>query len=361
MKIKFSLLLLVLCLSFSSVFAQQPTAEDYYKKGLEIIKTGRYKEAIPYFDKALQLNSQYVEALLERSRARSNNQADLQGAMADLNTLLQINPRHGEAYFERALVRNALFLEVLKKKETMSEEEAMPYHKEILEDLNSAINNGFQNKRSYSYRAEMWSRNFDNQADAVKDYTAALSFEPDDLYLLINRANAKRRNEDFQGAIEDLQEIVSRYETAKNNPQTDANKLGMMKGAAIMALNNLSSSYALDEKPDLQLWAIQKSLEIQPTDTGYAALARYQRIFGELDDALASYNKAIEMTDGKRGIYFMDRGIVLYLQGKTAEAEADFAKGLEIDPYLKNYNVKYFIEVSKRQREQRKVKVDLPQ
>lgn len=360
MKIKYGLLLLTLCLAFSSVFAQQPTAEDFYNKGLEIIKTGRYKEAIPYFDKAIQLNSQYVEALLERSRARSNNQADLPGAMADLNTLLQINPQHGEAYFERAMVRSSLFMQVLKAKGTMRQEESLPYKKAIFEDVNTAINNGFRNKRVFLYRAEMFSRDFDEQTKAIEDYTAALSFDPDDSMILISRAHAKRRNDDLEGAIDDLREVVNRYDAAKENPQTDAKKLAFMKGAAIMALTNLSSTYALDEKPDLQLWAIQKSLEIQPTDLGYAALARYQKIFGELDDALANYNKAIEMTNGKRGIYFIDRGIVLYLQGKITEAEADFAKALEIDPNLKYYNVKYFLEVSKRQREQRKVKVELP-
>ena len=357
--IKFTLVLMVFLSLTSSAFSQK-TAEDFYNKGLEIIKSGRYKEAIPLFDEAIKLNSNYVEALLERSRARSNNQTDLKGGLADLETILQIDPRHGEAYFERAVLRNAFIIEMLKEKGSMSSEEILPFNKTILEDLDAAIANGFKNKLSYSCRAETQSREFDNQAEAIKDYTEALKYDRDDTYLLINRSHAKRENGDSQGAIDDLQEIVRHYDEAKTNSQTSAQKLGTLKGAAIMALINLSSTFATEDKPDLQLWAIEKSIELQPTAMAYISLARYKMIYGSLDESIADYTKAIEMSDGKLGYYFMSRGIIYQLLGKSAEAEADFAQGRKIDPFFKDYNVKYWLELSKRQHEQRKVRVELP-
>jgi tetratricopeptide (TPR) repeat protein len=358
--VKLTLVLITLTTFASSAFSQQ-TAEDFYNKGLAIIKSGRYKEAIPLFDEALKLNSNYVEALLERSRARSNNQTDLKGGLADIETILQIDPRHGEAYFERAVLRNAMILEMLKEKGSMSSEEILPFNQAVLEDLDAAIANGFKNKRSYTYRAETQAREFDNQDEAIKDYTEALKYDREETYLLINRSHAKRKNGDSQGAIDDLQEVVRRYDEAKTNSQTPAQKLGTLKGAAIMALNNLSSSFAMEERPDLQLWSIEKSIELQPTAMAYISLARHKMIYGNLDDSIADYTKAIEMSNGKFGHYFMDRGIVYQLQGKLAEAEADFAQGKKIDKNLENYNLKYWLELAKRQREQKRVRVELPQ
>ncbi|HMS44123.1 MAG TPA: tetratricopeptide repeat protein, partial [Pyrinomonadaceae bacterium] len=320
---KINLVIFTLLLLYSSVFAQQ-TAEEFYEKGLEKMKSGRYQEALPFFDEAIKLNSFYVEALLERSRARSNNKRDLPGALADIETILQINPKFGEAYFERAHLRRTMIFQMLKEKGQMRTSEILPYHKAILEDLNLAIENGFKNKRSYSYRAELQARHLDNPAEAIKDYTEALKFDPDDFNLLMNRSFAKRANDDVQGAIDDLREIINRYDEAKANKEIPAEKLNILKSAAIMALNNLSSTFALDEKPELQLWAIEKSIELQPNTMAYLARGRYQTIFGSLDDAIADYNKAIEMSGGKVGHYFMSRGIVYHLQGKTVEAEADF-------------------------------------
>ncbi len=349
----------VLCLFYASAFSQQ-TAEEFYDKGVEMMKSGKYVEAIPLFDEALNLNSSYTEALLERSRAKSNNQRDLKGAFADVESALLLNPKYGEAYFERARLRNSMLIKKVKEKGSMSEEEILPFFKAILEDVNLAIENGFKNKRSYTYRAELQSRHFDNQTDAIKDYTVALTYDADDSQLLISRSHAKRNNDDFQGSIDDLREVIRRYDEAKKDNKISVQKLASLKSAAVMALVNLSSDYGMIEKPDLQLWAIEKSIELQPTAIAYIALARHKMIFGDLDESISAYTKAIEMSGEKSGLYFIDRGIVYTLQGKLAEAEADFEQGKKIQPNLKNYNLKYSLELARRQREQKKVRVELP-
>lgn len=352
------LVLIALFLFGSTAFSQE-TAEKFFAKGVEIMKSGRYQPAIPFFDEAIRLNPNYAEAFLERSRAKSNNQRDLKGAMADIEKVLEIDPQLGEAYFERARLRNSMIIEMLKEKGPMPTQDVLPYNKAVLEDLNLAIENGLK-KNSYSYRAEYQSRHFDNQAEAIKDYTTALTYDKDDIQLLMGRAGAKRRNDDLQGSSDDLREVVRRYDEAKNNKQIPSQKLAEMKGAAVMALVNLSSNYALDEKPEQQLWAIEKSIELAPSASAYVSRGRYKLIFGNLDDSIADYTKAIELSGGKIGHYFMDRGVAYQLNGKTAEAEADFEQGRKIDPNLKNYNLRYWLELAKRQREQQRVKVELP-
>jgi len=359
---KFVRLMLLVAFIFTlgaSDAAAQQTAEDFYKKGVEIMKSGRYEPAIPFFDEAIKLNSNYVEAFLQRSRAKQNNQMDLKGAFEDVETVLQINPQMGEAYFERAQIRNSLILKMLKEKGSMTMAEILPFKKLLLEDLNSAIDNGFKNKRIYSYRAGILSRDFDNQTDAIKDYTAAMSFDPDDFHLLNNRALAKRQNDDFQGAIADLREIIRRYDEAKTDNKVSAQKLDSLKGGAVFALNNLSSTYALSEDTASQMWAIEKSIELQPTASAYLSRGRHKMIFGSLDDAITDYNKAIEMSGGKIGRYILDRGIVYHLQGKVTEAQADFEQAVKLEPHLKR-SVNYWLELARRQREQKRVRVELP-
>lgn len=355
---KYILVFLILILFPADVFSQQ-TAEDFYRQGIELSKKGKYDAAIAAMDEAVKLKSDYAEAYLERSRFKQNNQRDLKGAFADIETVLQINPRLGEAYFERSRIRSSQFIELLGVRKTMSGEESLPYQKLILEDVNLAINYGYKNKRSFETRADLYERTFGDHRKAIEDFTAALGYDSDDTGILNNRALAKKNNRDMSGAIADLREIHNIYERRMRDKEYPAIKLQALKSAATIALNNLSSVYAESGDFPSQLWAIEKSIELEPTATGYAALGRYKTIFGELDEAIADYNKAIELWHGSPGFGFLDRGIAYYLQGKLAEAQADFNKVIEANPRMKN-SIDYKIEVTRRQREQKRVRVELP-
>ena len=353
------LLLSSLTLFVPSLLAQQ-NAGEVYEKGMEVMRSGRYKEAIPYFDETLRLDSGHIGALLARSKAKSNNQADLKGALEDLTIVLQLDPQNGEAFFERAVLSNTMITFMIRDNGGMSSDELRPYLEAVLNDLNSAIGNGFANKRSFSYRAGYYSRHFRNHTAAIEDYTKALQYDPYDVHLLMNRAHARRGNDDLAGAETDFMEVYSRYEALRSDPKADSKRLAEMKGAAVVALNNLSSIYALSEDPEKQMWSIERSIELNPTAMAYISLARQKMIYGNLDESIADYSKAIEMSEGKVGRYYMDRGIAYMLQDRKAEAEADFQTGRKLDERLELFNLKYWLELARRQRTQRTVKVELP-
>lgn len=356
-------IILILFLFGNAIFSVsgQTTADEYLEKGLEVMKSGRYKEAIPHFDEAISIDSNLVAAYIARSKARSNNQADLPGALEDLNTALQLAPRNGEAFFERARILNSMIGNMIKENGGMRSDELKPYFSAVLNDLDSAITNGFVNEHSFSYRAGYLMRNFGMVKEAIDDYTRAIQYDPFDVHLLMNRAHAKRRIDDYKGAEADLLEIVERYEESKAAGKLEPAKLADMKRAAVMALNGVSSIYALMEMPDKQTWSIEKSIELEPTAEAYIALARQKMIYGNLDESLADYTKAIEMSDdNRRGQYHMDRGIVYLLKDMPEQAAADFETGKKLEPRLERWNVKYWLELAKRQREQRTVKVELP-
>lgn len=350
----------VFVFSFAGQLVAQQTAEEYFQLALEQKRKGRYGEVIRLLDEAIRLNTNNVEALFERSEAKQNNQRDLDGAMEDLETILQLAPGNGKAYFHRARLRHSLVLRLLKKKGRTPSSELKPYFQEILDDVNSAISNGYENKDSYWYRADLLSRHFRRYTEAIEDYTAALLDAPMETGLYFNRSNAKRNNDDLKGAAEDLREIVLMYKDEAALP-TNKNELKRLRRLATMALNGLSSIFGLLEQPDDQLWAIEGSLKIEPTPAGYAARGRHHMIFGNLNDAIADYDKAIELSknDTRKGWYLMSRGIVHTLDGQTEKAEADFTEGRKL-PRMDRYRLNYWLELSRRQRDQRRIKVKLP-
>ena len=57
-------LTMVNLLQFSAVLAQNATTiYDLYKKGLDLDNAGNYAGAISYYDKALEINPNYINAL----------------------------------------------------------------------------------------------------------------------------------------------------------------------------------------------------------------------------------------------------------------------------------------------------------
>lgn len=340
-----------------NAFAQQ-TADAFYKQGVEQLKTHKYDAAIVSFTEAIKLNPAYLEAYLERSKARENNQRDLEGAFADVEKAIELNPSHGEAHFRRAGIRYA---QIIKRKEASNEIVEATFRK-MLADFDLAIGYGYKTKDAYARRASIKCHDLDDCKTAIADFDAAIALDPNDFHLYINRSSAKRRSKDFAGAVADLREVVSGYYGNQSSITDEAQKkmLDQQRGAVSMALLNLSSDLLMEESHEQALGAINQSLELYPENaSAYDARGRYKTIFGDLDEAIADYDRAIELRQNN-GIAFLGRGIALALQGKTAEAQKSFDKGFEILPHLKNQYSKR-VELTRRQREQKKIKVELPE
>ena len=92
-----------LILLLFSYAAWGQTAEDYYNKGLK--KAIKYpKEAIEYFNKAIELNPSYAEAYFWRGSAKYALN-DISGQTEDLNKAIEINPKYADAYYFKGLIK----------------------------------------------------------------------------------------------------------------------------------------------------------------------------------------------------------------------------------------------------------------
>ncbi len=90
-----------------AVASSPPTADDFFITAQEKSQAGDYQGAIADYNRALAIDPQFKEIYFRRGLARSLTK-DWQGAEADYTRAIAIDPQHPEAYLHRGSIRNAL-------------------------------------------------------------------------------------------------------------------------------------------------------------------------------------------------------------------------------------------------------------
>lgn len=124
-------------------------------RGIAQVNEGRYGNAVSIFNKILEQDPTYPEALIGRGTALAF-QRELDAAISDFTKAIQSNPSAGEAWKRRGQARAAL----------------------------------------------------GESAAAITDLTKALEFEPDSADILHERGIVNFKFKDFKGAVEDLSTCV---------------------------------------------------------------------------------------------------------------------------------------------------------
>ena len=75
-------------------------AEDFYNRGVEKGEKGDFQGAIADYNQALRINPNYAKAYLNRGDAY-HELGEYQKAIADYNQALRINPDYIKAYIDR--------------------------------------------------------------------------------------------------------------------------------------------------------------------------------------------------------------------------------------------------------------------
>src|ERR1043166_4288199 len=89
---------LILSMLATSAWAGQ--AEDALNNGLKLHESGKFKEAIPEYDRAIQANPKLTEAYFNRGNAHYDL-GENQQAVQDYSQVIRLNPKDAEAYFNR--------------------------------------------------------------------------------------------------------------------------------------------------------------------------------------------------------------------------------------------------------------------
>jgi len=77
---------------------------SYFTKGLELFDKENYKEAVNYYNKAIQLDPNYSDIYFQRSRAYLYDMNFVE-ALTDCNKAIELEPLYKDAYSQRAFIR----------------------------------------------------------------------------------------------------------------------------------------------------------------------------------------------------------------------------------------------------------------
>ena len=81
----------------------QETAEVYFNRGVDSSQKGDFREAISDFNKAIDVNPEFVVAYLNRGFSYSR-MGEFDKAIADYTKAIELNPRYAVAYYNRGFV-----------------------------------------------------------------------------------------------------------------------------------------------------------------------------------------------------------------------------------------------------------------
>ena len=81
-----------------------PLARQYLDQGLDKYDASNFQGAIADFNKAIEINPQYANAYYHRGLAKIRSN-DYQGAIDDWSKAIEINPQNADAYINRGIAR----------------------------------------------------------------------------------------------------------------------------------------------------------------------------------------------------------------------------------------------------------------
>jgi tetratricopeptide (TPR) repeat protein len=161
-------------------------------------------------------------------------EGDLDGAMADFNHAIELNPKDDAAYYNRAQAKRL-------KKDTAG----------AIADYTRAIELGSKNPAAYNNRGNERAENNDPDG-AIADYTRAIELKPNYARAYYNRAIAKKEKGDASGAAADFKrarqldpELVSEGAAADSSSTPAANS-----GAPGTTISLLDGKLKLNIPPD---------------------------------------------------------------------------------------------------------------
>ena len=253
-----------------------------------------FEESIVFLNKAIQLDPNYAEALINRALVRLHNEDEV-GALKDLDNAFNINPhikqiwdllvklKYQSGDFSACI---SLLLQMLKF--DPSHQNSMKFIFEILS-------------------------NIDDPQLSIKISKEILKIKPNDINVLVNMGTAFQKNGDLDDAI-------SAYMNAlKLKPE--------LAQVHYFVGNTLRQQGKLDES----IFHYEKAILLQPDyDDTYNNFGTVLHKQGKLDEALVNFQKAISINPSNFQAY-NNMGLTLVDQVKMEDARNSFKKALAIN------------------------------
>jgi tetratricopeptide (TPR) repeat protein len=179
------------------IAAQLATASDFVIESSEKYKKGDLQGAIADLDKAITINPEYAEAYNSRGLTYRALK-DYQKAIADYDKAIALSPKLALAYTNRGIIYH-----VIKE-----------YPKAIA-DFDKAIEINANHTYAYNSRGSTYAE-LKEHPKAIADYTKAIEINPDYANAYYNRGNTFAELKDVPKAIMDYRKAADLYRRQNN-------------------------------------------------------------------------------------------------------------------------------------------------
>lgn len=273
-------------------------AAIYNNRGTVLLGLGAVREAMKDFDRALLLAPGYAAAYANRASAHLRLGAfDL--ALADYNKAITLVPVNPAAFTGRGRVHLAAL-----RPET------------AIRDFTRAV--GFDARFGAAYRARAEAKAMlERHEEAVEDFSRAIAFDARNAELYVLRGAAYLAAGGLTAAVKD-------FSTALEHDARHA-----------LAYASRGLAYAKAYAYNEALNDFARAMELEPRLVRAFAYRAWTYRQQQPDLALKDVERALKLDADSPEAYWA-RGAIAEAQGRGAEAVADYAKALTIDPHLKD-------------------------
>ena len=262
----------------------------YISRGFVKCKMEDYEGAIADFDKVIELNPKYVAAYNNRGVAK-NAIGDYEEAIADFDKAIELEPNRAFAYGSRGAAKGA-----------------MGDYKGAIADYDKAVELGPKNAIAYGSRGFAKSE-IEDYKGAIADFDKAMTLDP--------------RHADFYK--EKIQNIKN--EIYKRSPSKFK-----MKDKKMTELD--LGAFFKSERGDYKgaIADLDKVIELDPKyGPAYCSRGSAKYSLGNYEEAVADLDKAMEL-GLNHALAYHNRGITKVEIGDYRGAIADFDRAMELNP-----------------------------
>jgi len=313
---------------YSSYIMNVNADDEYtlaYNRGIVCQYNGETKEALKYFDEALQEKSRSAQALYKRGLINKELK-NTKAAFADLKAAGEISFRENDAFSVVCFTElGNLCVETGDKKGA-------------IENYTKAIEQDSKNKDTLLKRGDVYSE-IGDYVSAINDYSNVIKINANCIEAFEKRAAAYEKEGRREESSKDYA-FAACYNGQIFYEQKDYEKAieEFLKSLSFQndfegALLYLAFSYHNKGEHEKALDAYAKIIEIAPNNyNAWVNRGNINRDYKkDIDAALNDYNKAIALRSDLPNA-FENRGILLHNQGKYSEAIDDFSSAIKIKP-----------------------------
>jgi tetratricopeptide (TPR) repeat protein len=319
--------------------ASNLNAADYLLSGNEKEDKGDYQGALADYNQAIKIDPKYALLYNNRGYLKMQRLNDVNGALADFDRSISIKPNSALAYNNRGFLK----------------EEKLNDFKGALADYNKSLQIDPTDATVYSNRGLLKAEKMNDAQGAMDDYNKAISIDSKHLNAHINRGSLREKLNDLKGALADYNQaliIDPKYAAGYNlRGLLKAEKMNDPQGA----LADYNQALIIDPK-DAVVYLNRGVLKDDVLNDPSGALSDYNQVIAldqqyalayfrrgllrnnrqETSGAIADYNQAI-ILDPKYALAYNNRGLVkLESLDDINGALADFDRAITLDSSLTN-------------------------